>query len=127
MVTGDAASLESMLINLALNARDAMPGGGTLTFTSEQVNPDEAWCRACGFDVKPGPCLRVSIKDTGGGIAPENLERIFEPFFTTKAEGKGSGLGLASVFGVVREHQGAVQVTSELGRGTVFQLTLPLS
>ena len=127
VVTGDPAALESMLLNLALNARDAMPGGGTLTFATEQVNVDDAWCRACGFEVKPGPCLRVSVRDTGGGIAPENLERIFEPFFTTKGEGKGSGLGLASVFGVVREHRGAVQVFSELSRGTVFQLTLPFA
>ena len=127
VITGDPASLESVLINLALNARDAMPPGGTLTFTTEPVQLDETWCRASGFDLEPGAYLRVSVRDTGVGIAPENLERVFEPFFSTKPEGKGSGLGLASVFSVVREHQGAVHVSSELGQGTVFALTLPLA
>ncbi len=127
VVQGDAASLESALINLAINARDAMPNGGTVTFSTESVELDEEWCRGSGFDVKPGPYLRLSVKDTGVGIAPEHVTRVFEPFFTTKEEGKGTGLGLPSVFGVVRDHRGTVHVTSELGRGSEFLLSLPLS
>ena len=126
VVRGDAASLESALINLALNARDAMQDGGSLTFSTESVELDEEWCQGSGFDVKPGSYVRLSVRDTGVGIAPEHASRVFEPFFTTKEEGKGTGLGLPSVFGVVREHGGTVHLSSELGRGTVFHLTLPL-
>ena len=125
LVMGDAASLESALINLALNARDAMPAGGTMTFRAENVVLDAQWCQASGFELVPGSFVRVSVRDTGTGIAPEHAARVFEPFFTTKEEGKGTGLGLASVFGVVREHGGAVHLFSEPGRGTVFHLTLP--
>ncbi|MGV3620391.1 MAG: hybrid sensor histidine kinase/response regulator [Archangium sp.] len=127
LIDGDSATLESALINLALNARDAMPDGGTITFTTERVELDDEWCRSSGFDLQPGTYLRVSVRDTGTGIAAEHLGRVFEPFFTTKEEGKGTGLGLASVFGVLREHRGAVHVYSERGRGTVFHLSLPLS
>jgi PAS domain S-box-containing protein len=127
LVQGDVASLESALINLGVNARDAMPRGGTLTFSTARVELDAEACRASGFDVKPGAYLRVSVRDTGTGIAPEHRARVFEPFFTTKEEGKGTGLGLASVFGVVRDHQGLVQLESELGEGTTFHLTFPLS
>ena len=127
LVDGDPATLESTLINLALNARDAMVDGGVITFTTQRVELDEDWCKASGFDLKPGAYLRVSVRDTGTGIAPEHLGRVFDPFFTTKEEGKGTGLGLSSVFGVLREHHGAVHVYSELGRGTVFHLSLPLS
>ncbi|MDP3154504.1 MAG: ATP-binding protein [Archangium sp.] len=126
-VMGDFASLESALINLALNARDAMPEGGTLTFSAENVVLDATWCEASGFELVPGPFVRISVRDTGTGITPEHAAHVFEPFFTTKEEGKGTGLGLASVFGVVREHGGAVHLYSELGRGTVFHLTLPSS
>ncbi len=127
LVDGDAASLESALINLAVNARDAMPDGGTLTFSTERVELDADWCRTSGFDLTAGPHVRVSVRDTGVGIAPENVARVFEPFFTTKDEGKGTGLGLASVFGVMREHRGAVHLYSEPGKGTVFHLSLPSS
>jgi PAS domain S-box-containing protein len=107
-VEADAASVESMLLNLAVNARDAMPGGGTLTLSTSQVG---------GF-------LRVTVGDTGSGVAPEHLDRIFEPYFTTKAE--GSGIGLASVFGAMRAHGGTVEVDSTVGQGTRFQLDFPL-
>ena len=127
LVEGDLASLESALINLALNARDAMPGGGTLTFGTGQATLDADACRRSGFDVQPGAWLKVWVRDTGTGISPEHVARVFEPFFTTKPEGKGTGLGLASVFGVMREHQGMVHLESELGRGTTFELSLPLS
>jgi PAS domain S-box-containing protein len=126
-VDADLAELESALINLAVNARDAMPNGGTLTFSTENVVLEDAYCRASAFEVGPGPYLRLSVRDTGTGIAPEHLPRVFEPFFTTKEEGKGTGLGLASVYGVIREHGGALEVESTLGKGTTFHLTLPLS
>ncbi|MFT3711515.1 MAG: ATP-binding protein [Archangium sp.] len=126
-IVGDVAAIESALLNLAVNARDAMPSGGTLTFTSELVELDDAWCRESGFDVSPGSYVRISVRDTGTGIAPEHLPRVFEPFFTTKEEGKGTGLGLASVFGVVREHGGTIHLSSEPGRGTVVHLAFPLS
>jgi signal transduction histidine kinase/CheY-like chemotaxis protein len=127
LVHGDLAALESALFNLALNARDAMPAGGTLTFTTSTLELDAEACRQSGFDVAPGAYVRVSVRDTGTGIAPQHLGRLFEPFFTTKEEGRGTGLGLASVFAVVREHAGLVQVESQLGQGTTFHLTLPLS
>ncbi len=127
LIEGEPAAIESALLNLALNARDAMPSGGVLTFSTERVELDEEWCATSGFDLKPGIFLRVSVRDTGTGIAAEHATRVFEPFFTTKDEGKGTGLGLASVFGVMREHSGAVHLYSEPGRGTVFHLTLPLS
>jgi two-component system cell cycle sensor histidine kinase/response regulator CckA len=127
LVDGDAAALESTIINLAVNARDAMPNGGELVFTTELVMLDPEWCKASGFDLTSGPHVRVSVRDTGTGISPEHLARIFEPFFTTKEDGKGTGLGLASVFGVMREHRGSVHVYSELSRGTVFHLSLPVS
>jgi PAS domain S-box-containing protein len=109
-VEADPASIESMLLNLAINARDAMPEGGTLTLSTTQV----------------GSLLRLAVRDSGSGIAPELLDHIFEPFFTTKPEGKGTGIGLASVFGAIRAHGGSVQVSSEVGRGTVFELDFPL-
>jgi two-component system, cell cycle sensor histidine kinase and response regulator CckA len=126
-VEGDLASLESALINLALNARDAMPAGGSLTFSTERVELDADACRENGYPVAPGAYLRTSVRDTGGGIAPEHQGRVFEPFFTTKEEGKGTGLGLASVWGVLRDHGGMVHFESSPGLGTVFHLWLPLS
>ena len=104
-VEADPASVESMLLNLAINARDAMPEGGTLLLSTAELAP--------GGD--QGALLRVSVCDTGSGIAPELLDRIFEPFFTTKPEGQGTGIGLASVFGAIRAHGGSVQVSSEVG------------
>jgi PAS domain S-box-containing protein len=123
----DAASFESVLLNLAINARDAMPAGGVLTLTSELTHLDEAACRATDFEVRPGRYVRLTVADTGHGIAPEVRGRIFEPFFTTKAEGKGSGIGLASVMGAMQEHRGAVSLESEVGRGTRFHLLFPLA
>lgn len=125
-VLADAADFESMLLNLCVNARDAMPQGGTLTLSSDVVQLDEAWCARSTSPLEPGAYLRLSVQDTGTGIAPHLLERIFEPYFTTKSTGRGTGIGLASVFAAMRDHEGAVHVHSEVGRGTVFHLDFPL-
>ena len=125
-IEGDAGMLDAAIMNLCINARDAMPGGGKLTLATSVVVFDAAAAGA-QTDARPGrfACLRVS--DTGCGIAPENLQHIFEPFFTTKEIGKGTGLGLASVHGIVHQHQGWLSVESAVNRGTTFRLFLPLT
>jgi len=116
----DAGMLDQVLLNLALNARDAMPSGGDLLVeTGAARADDEGAGRRCGQYV----WLRVT--DAGVGIAPEVLPHIFEPFFTTKERGKGSGLGLSTVFGIVEQHRGWIEVRSEAGRGASFQVFLP--
>jgi len=121
---GDATQIHQALMNLCVNARDAMPDGGTLTLGAKNATVDEAFA-AMTPGARPGPHLCVSVADTGTGIAPENLDRIFDPFFTTKEIGKGTGLGLATVLGIVRGHEGFVQVDSRLGHGTTFELYFP--
>jgi two-component system cell cycle sensor histidine kinase/response regulator CckA len=122
----DAGMLDQALMNLAVNARDAMPKGGRLIIETAQrvITPDETRVLS---DIVPGRyvCLRVS--DNGCGIPPETLPRIFEPFFTTKDPGKGTGLGLATVFGIVKQHRGLIRVYSEVNNGTIFQIFLPAS
>jgi PAS domain S-box-containing protein len=127
LVLGDPHELQNALMNLALNARDAMPEGGELTFATQIRELDDATCRRLPYDIFPGDFLQVSVTDTGSGIEKEIQTRIFEPFFTTKELGKGTGLGLASVYGTVKNHHGAVIVYSELGRGSCFKLLLPLA
>jgi PAS domain S-box-containing protein len=119
----DPAQFESALLNLAINARDAMPQGGKLTISAGNVTLSAA--EAAALEVPPGDYVRVDVADTGTGIAPEHLPRIFEPFFTTKEVGKGSGLGLAMVHGFARQSGGAVSIASERGRGTMVSLFLP--
>ncbi len=126
-VLGDPSQLQSALVNMAINARDAMPEGGTLTFTTELRVLDEAYCRAQPHEMEPGTFLQVGIQDTGTGMDPETCRRVFEPFFTTKPQGKGTGLGLASVYGTVKQHHGSIYVYSEPGQGSCFQVFLPLT
>ncbi|MBI4660954.1 MAG: response regulator [Verrucomicrobia bacterium] len=123
-VTGDATQLQQVLINLCVNARDAMLNGGTLTLMAENVPLDESWVSMTP-GLKPGPHVLWQVTDTGTGMPREIADRIFDPFFTTKEEAKGTGLGLSTVMGLVRSHGGVVHVESEVGRGTTFKVYLP--
>jgi PAS domain S-box-containing protein len=122
----DATQLHQVLMNLCVNARDAMPDGGTLSLGARNVKVDEA-SAAAKTQVRPGAYVCLTVSDTGTGIAPENLNRVFDPFFTTKEFGKGTGLGLATVMGIVRGHAGFIRVDSKLGCGTTFELFFPAS
>lgn len=129
-VHADAGMMEQILMNLAVNARDAMPGGGNITIRIEAATQAEVEAEAVEIEEPTSACgrdgyVRLSVTDTGGGIEPEVMARMFEPFFTTKAVGKGTGLGLATVYGIVRQHHGGVTVRSEPGRGAVFSVYLP--
>ncbi len=120
----DVAQLESALLNLAINARDAMPEGGKLVIEARNVELD-AELAALEGNVQPGQYVQVSVSDSGCGISPENLARVVEPFFTTKEKGKGTGLGLAMVYGFSKQSNGYLKVYSELGEGTSVHLYLP--
>jgi two-component system cell cycle sensor histidine kinase/response regulator CckA len=122
---GDPGQLYQVFLNLALNARDAMPEGGVLTFQTELAELGAESLRAIGAPA-PGAYVKVSVADTGAGIAEEHLPRLFEPFFTTKQAGGGSGMGLAMVYGIVKNHAGAIQVSSRPGCGSTFTVYLPL-
>ena len=125
MISADSHQLEQVLMNLATNARDAMPKGGTFTITTEEVQFDEEFTSMRGLSM-PGRYALISISDTGHGMDKETRQRIFEPFFTTKEVGKGTGLGLAVVYGIIKQHEGHINVYSEQGMGTTFRIYLPL-
>jgi PAS domain S-box-containing protein len=124
MVQADPTQLEQVFMNLAVNARDAMPNDGMLTINAENRMIDETNARM-HLDAKAGGYMVVTVSDTGTGIPPEFLERIFDPFFTTKEVGKGTGLGLSTVLGIVKNHGGFVEVSTQVGKGTRFQVFLP--
>ncbi len=122
-IQADPGMLEQVLLNLVLNARDAMPKGGQLLITTEGTSVTEADAQT-NREARPGEFVCLTVSDTGTGIAPEHLPRIFEPFFTTKDVGKGTGLGLATVYGIVKQHQGWIEVASRLGEGATFKIFL---
>ena len=123
-IHADAGMMDQVLMNLAVNSRHAMPNGGVLAIETSAVDFDES-VRAHSIQASPGSFICLSVSDTGCGITPENLPRIFEPFFTTKDPGNGTGLGLATVFSIVQQHHGWVNVYSDLGHGTTFRIYLP--
>ncbi len=125
VVSGDQALLQSALLNLAINARDAMPGGGTLTFSTKGVTVDKLFIDRRTFAIAPGSYVAVTVADNGVGIDENVKKHLFEPFFTTKEPGKGTGLGLASVFGTVKRHGGFIEVQSEKGKGAAMTFYLP--
>jgi CheY-like chemotaxis protein len=123
-INADAGMMEQMLMNLAVNARDAMPAGGRLTLSVEPVDVSPALAGA-NPNARPGRFLRLSVADTGCGMTPDVLSHIFEPFYTTKPVGKGTGLGLATVYGIAKRHEAWVEVQSQPGQGSCFQIFIP--
>jgi PAS domain S-box-containing protein len=124
-ILADSGQIEQVLMNMAVNARDAMSSGGSLYISTEAVKLDEEFCQVHGYGTKGNYAL-ISVTDNGCGIDARSLKKIFEPFYTTKEVGKGTGLGLAIAYGIIKQHNGYINVYSEIGRGTTFKIYLPL-
>jgi PAS domain S-box-containing protein len=125
-VLGDTSRLQSAILNLALNARDAMPRGGQLSIRSDTVSLDADFCAGQMLPVEPGRYVLLEIEDDGAGMTREVLDRLYEPFFTTKEKGRGTGLGMSAVYGAVKSHRGTIDVRSEVAKGTRVRVYLPL-
>jgi signal transduction histidine kinase len=125
MVMADGGQIEQVVMNLASNARDAMPDGGVLMITTSMTDIDLKFIKTHGFGI-PGRYALLSVSDTGTGMSEQTREKIFEPFFTTKEIGKGTGLGLSISYGIIRKHEGHIICQSEVGVGTTFSIYLPL-
>jgi len=125
-IMADRHQLEQVVINLATNARDAMPGGGKLNLKTEHVTIDERHMRKHGHG-SPGMYALLTASDRGTGMDRETRAKVFEPFFTTKEIGKGTGLGLSIIYGIVKQHKGFMDVRSEEGKGTDFEIYIPLA
>ena len=125
-VVADKGQIEQVLMNLATNARDAMPGGGVFSVKGEMVLLDASFTDFHQNQVPPGRYALLTVSDTGSGISKEYIDHIFEPFFTTKEVGKGTGLGMAIIYGIIKQHNGFINVYSEPGQGTTFRIYLPI-
>ncbi len=125
-IMSDRGQIEQVLMNLSTNARGAMPEGGTLTINAGQIEIDNKFISIHGYG-KPGKYALISVEDTGFGMDEKTKEKIFEPFFTTKEMGRGTGLGLAMVYGIIKQHNGYINCYSELGKGTIFRIYFPLT
>ena len=125
-VHADRCNLEQVILNLAVNSRDAMPNGGRLTFSAEAVSVSPVRAKS-NPEAFPGNFVCLTVKDSGCGMDEATRARVFEPFFTTKEPGKGTGMGLATVYGIVKQHKGWIEFESEVGRGTTFRIYLPVS
>ena len=123
-VRADEGQLEQVIVNLAVNARDAMPDGGRLEIGSTRVTLDDS--EAAPLELAAGPFLQLRVRDSGTGMEPDVAQRVFEPFFTTKGPGKGTGLGLSTVYGIIKQSGGSVRLDTEPGRGTTFDVLLPI-
>ncbi len=125
-IVGDATQIQQVLMNLCVNARDAMPDGGTLSIEARNVDFGEREARR-NIDAEPGPYVRIEVQDTGTGMPDDVVDKIFEPFFTTKEEGEGTGLGLSTAYSIIQSHDGFLDVESEEGEGTTFWIYLPVA
>ena len=127
IIEGDPTLLQNALLNLSLNSRDAMPNGGELIFGTKTAQLGKDFCQSISYEMIPGKYLVITVTDSGIGMDRETQKSIFEPFFTTKKLGKGTGMGLAAVYGTIKNHKGAINVYSEIGHGTTFNIYLPVS